>query len=155
MERWRPREVKRATCARAYLAATQNKPSPVLIRRTYDSHDTQLPCKDPPTLSCGCGLWALKERDTFVNGHNSFLFTGASALFGVVDISGKIIEGKLGYRAALAKIVALVYDDTVFDTQEDRLRVLHWADKASRVYDVPLLMRWPNLDEFPSETVVY
>lgn len=141
-ERWYPGEVKEAGCVKVYMAALQGYAMPIRVYRPPPEFED--PCAKPPTLRCACGIWALKEPMTFYTTQTSFMFTGSATVFGLIEISGRIVEGSLGYRAQLARLKALMFDETL--VQADTARVDLWAPRAAERYGVPLVTRWADLD---------
>lgn len=120
---WHPGEIKEAVCMVAYLEVSRRQLGPPVVVRQW----TPPPCENPPGRDCKCGYWGLKNPLTFLEGSTPWLF--GDAVFGLVELSGRIIEGKLGYRGQLARVAGFVRFGDVPSQELERL-----AD----LYDVPL-----------------
>jgi hypothetical protein len=84
-------------------------------RRAGDDPETDPPGHRAPAEGCTCGIYALKSPGDIVRlmkryGFDAYYFSPfePAPASGVVELSGKVIEHSLGYRAERARIVALV-----------------------------------------------
>lgn len=139
---WEPGEVKEAACLVAWLEAQQGAGGPVVITR----QQTPLPCKRPPGKNCKCGLWGLKGIEQFTDRRPNVPQMFTDCVFGTVELSGRIIEGKLGYKAALARVTGLVAWRSTWDMFRDwkaDLLFFQLLAELSETYQVPVFKRWP------------
>jgi hypothetical protein len=89
-----------------------------------------LPPHRSPDVRCTCGLYALKERAFWAR----FPYTSTDLLIvaGVIRLSGRVIEGDYGYRAAHAEVAGVFFHP--YDVQLQAIAV-----NAAKRYGVPLL----------------
>lgn len=133
---WIPGATMEAACLTTYIRAAQSPTSPggmVTQSRSF----TPSPCSRAPGLRCKCGVWGLKKPNTF-DETGSWLFN--NSVFGIVELSGRIIEGALGYRAQKARVAGIVIHQLKTDVRPKSYEVLKFIADA---YKVPLYARWP------------
>ena len=87
-----------------------------------------------PRAGCNCGVHALKYPMALVRQFGFSLY-----VLGEVDLAGRVLEHRGGYRAERAKVAGVyvwtrpsVYTDEVLE------RILRMAQGAAATYDVPL-----------------
>jgi hypothetical protein len=82
-----------------------------------------------PVENCTCGIYAATDLDVIA----SYLSIGAPVL-GVVELGGKVIPATQGYRAAYARVAAILLVDEALTLRHDTLRAL------AAVYRVPAVV---------------
>lgn len=144
---WRPGETMEMTCLVAYLRAQHpsgGAAAPVISVKQW----TPAPCERCPGDNCKCGAWGLKNPAFFQEAGN-YLFN--DCIFGIVELSGRIIEGKLGYRAQKARVAGIVlkeptnlgsrFTDDLIGVKKEA--VYTKLKTLAEMYKVPLYGRWP------------
>lgn len=77
-----------------------------------------------PSWNCTCGFWALKKPIELSKTHGR----GGNAL-ARVELFGKVIEGRLGYRASRQRVLSITYDwQCVFNSCEKMAEVFVSSD---------------------------
>jgi hypothetical protein len=87
-----------------------------------------------PNLDCHCGFWAMEREDQLADVIASYC-RGSSFAFGQVQLWGRYVRHRLGWRAQFAR----PYDITVVNGTEDMLRSLRdfYATDVRRVDELP------------------
>lgn len=139
---WPPGKIMKAACLVAWLEAQQGAGGPVLISR----QQTPEPCERPPGRECKCGYWGMKGIETFEDGRPSMPQMFTDCVFGTVELSGRIIEGELGYKAELCRVTGLVLYRSSWKTTGIPADILPFYAQIARLaerYHVPVFKRWP------------
>jgi hypothetical protein len=82
-----------------------------------------------PGRACSCGLYAATDLDVIA----SYL-TQSAPVLGVVELGGKVIPAEQGYRAAYARVAAILLIDEALTEPHKMLR------EIAAVYRVPALV---------------
>lgn len=115
--------------------APNGRPAPLMAkctmppRKPRDGEDEPPPHGPVPAKPCTCGIYATTSLDV-INGY----LRSSSPVLGVVELGGRVIPATNGYRAAIARIAAILLVD-------ESLTVPHpvLAEVAS-AYQVPALV---------------
>lgn len=110
------------------LAATCTLPP----RKAEDSEKEPKPHGPVPAKDCSCGIYATTDLDVI----NRYLGRDAwhGSVLGVVELGGRLIPATQGYRAAYARVAAILLVDEALTEQHGFLRDLAAA------YQVPALV---------------
>jgi hypothetical protein len=115
--------------------APGGRPAPLVAKctmpppRARDGEDEPPPHGPVPARKCSCGIYATTSLDVI----NGYLHSAAPVL-GVVELGGRVIPATNGYRAAVARIAAILLIDEALTVPHT---VLH---EAASAYQVPALV---------------
>lgn len=111
------------------LAATCSLGAPSRRRKKGGEDGDEIPHGAIPDPKCTCGIYATTDLDII----NSYLSRSAPVL-GVVELGGRLIPATQGYRAAYARVAAILLVDEALTESHGLLRDLAAA------YRVPALV---------------
>lgn len=111
------------------LAAACANGAPSRRRKRKDGEEEEIPHGPVPDPNCSCGIYATTDLDVI----NSYLRRDAPVL-GIVELGGRLIPASQGYRAAYARVAAILLVDEALTEPWPLLRDLAAA------YRVPALV---------------
>jgi hypothetical protein len=111
------------------LAATCSLGARPRRKRKGDSEEEEVPHGPVPDRNCTCGIYATTDLDII----NAYLRRDSPVL-GVVELGGRLIPATQGYRAAYARVAAILLVDEALTEPHGLLRDLAAA------YRVPALV---------------
>jgi len=100
---------------------------------------------EAPEYTCGCGIYCYKDAKSWIRGDYYNL-----PIWGIVELSGTIIEHENGYRAQHAKIVALYYNQDFMNPPDSSYRfneeiVISFTKEIHLDFDVPIFTSFKHM----------
>lgn len=111
------------------LAATCAHGTPPRTRKKKSGGEEEIPHGPVPSPQCSCGIYATTDLDV-INGY----LTRSAPVLGIVELGGRLIPATQGYRAAYARVAAILLVDEALTEPHGLLRELAAA------YRVPALV---------------
>lgn len=110
----------------------------------YKGGQWATPCETPPQPACRCGLWGVydfnetDQRSAWKPGRRSRWTGDAKTAFigGAIQGWGRVVEGRIGFRAQYARILLLTRQG-----YEDEPQVI---EKLAEIYQAPIVDRMPT-----------